>query len=293
MHRRRYLTLVGLGTTTLAGCAQPSLSDTNDSTEPTSTVASPTTVTTSTDDELHRLSMGETVTHDELSVTVGNLRVRNVIATRGVHTRLVTPELITEGGDSAPGQFLVVDIRIDGEPAAELDRLRLFPTMEGQRVPESSPVSVADAAGRYGFPVPTRVPEAASIRWDTGDGSFAWSLSADIRRSLGSEPSFRIEDVSVPREEGDLVLKLTVRNDGDRAGRFIARVSQADFSGGDIVTFTVSAGEARSETVSPGVLLYVENAGGGTLTIRYAGRSGLETIEHPVDVATTTTESAD
>lgn len=294
MDRRRYFALVGVGVATIAGCGKNTRSGptgtTSEVASPSETPPSSASVTT-TPEGTRLVPMGQSTSNDGTRMTVTNPRIRKAIATHGVHTRLVTYEMATDDSGPGDGQFLVVDILIDGEPAEDLDSLELRPNIERERISLDGPISVAGGEGIYAFPLPAEAPDQATLQWRTQEETTSWILPESVRWSLGREPSFRIDDIAVIRKDGDLVLELTVTNEGDRDGTFIARVSQEGFSGGDIVTFRVPREETTTHTDHPAVITYMENAGGGTLTIQYPGNSGLRTIEHAVSDIGATTES--
>lgn len=243
------------------------------------TEASPATPTPSADSR--RVSMGETVTVGDTSVTVGNPRVRKAVVTPGMaHTRVV----------ANAGQFVVVDIAVDGEtPEQPFDR-EFWSAVNGESQDGSDPLPTTDAGG-YAFTFPATRHDRAAIQWAADETDVFWSLPRAVLASLAAEPKFAVTAFRVPRRDGERVLELTVANEGERDGHFAARVSFDGYSGGSIVEFPVRAGESETYTGRPGdVLLYFENHGGETLIVEYPADDGLTSIERTVGSATTTGE---
>lgn len=226
--------------------------------------------------------MGRTVTLDDRSVTVANPRVRKAVVSRGAHARVV----------AGAGQYVEVDVTVDGTALDDADRggdLALRAVANGSPVPDGDALPTVES-GRFAVPFPAERHDVASIRWTTGESAVDWVLPAAVRERLAAEPAFRVADLAVPREDGDLGLEMPVANDGDRDGRFVARVSFEAFSGGAVVSLDVPAGETRRYSGRPGsVLLYLDNSGGGTLTVEYPGVDGLRQVEHGVPASGTAT----
>jgi hypothetical protein len=64
-----------------------------------------------------------------------------------------------------------------------------------------------------------------------------------------------VSELRIRTCEGERVLAFAVDNEGARDGGFAARVSREGFSGGSVVTFSVPAGESRTDTGRPGDVL--------------------------------------
>lgn len=226
--------------------------------------------------------MGRTVAVDGVRTTVRNPRVRKAVVVRGAHTYVVVTD----------GQYVVVDVTTDGAVPDESAAVDLGATVDGTPFADGDPLrTVGDG---YAVPFPAERHESAAIRWATGESEVRWELPATVRETLTVEPAFRVVDLAVPRRDGGLVLEMTVANDGARDGRFVAQVSFEGFSGGSVVEFPVPAGGTWSYTGRAGkILLYLENDGGGTLTVRYPVEDGLERLEHHVPVSGTATGSND
>jgi hypothetical protein len=226
--------------------------------------------------------MGQTVTVGNTRMTVENPRVRKAVTSRGPsHTHLV----------ANAGQYVVVDLTINGSTPEEPLERKLWSAVDGSARAESDPISTTAEQG-YAFPFPAKHHDTAAIRWETDEKDVDWELSAETRETLAVEPRFTVTDLQVPRRDDQLSLEMTVANDGERDGTFMARVSLDGFSGGSIIEFPVSAGESETYTGRPeDILLYAENSGGGTLTIQYPADEGLTMVEQSVRLPETTTES--
>lgn len=284
--RRRLLEAVGTtGTVFIAsGClANGETTDTPTGTEtPTAPTASDASTTSGGRDR--RVSMGQTVTVEGTAITVENPRVRKGVIVEGMaHTRVV----------ASAGQFVVVDVSVDGEQPDEMADLDLWSSVDGDKLSGSDPLwPLVGESPAYGFSFPAENHDGAAIL-HTGESSrTAWSLPATVRDALAREPRFSVTETDVLNRDGQLRLSMTVSNDGERDGTFRARVSQEGFSGGSIVEFPVAAGESRTYTGRPDdILLYLENQDSGTLTVQYPTDDGLTTIERSVELSQTQTDS--
>ena len=267
------LTTSALG---VSGCVGDSPTDPPAATEPA----------TPTPDRTRRVSIGETVTVDGTSVTVADPRVRKSISTLGVHG----PTFETFGG-----QFVVADVA-GGDPGQIGGTFRA--SVDGETAPisgprgDADPLPIADTERTYAFPFPVQSVETAAIRWSREEHTVYWDLPAEIRDALATEPAFRVVEFGLPRRDGELVLDLTVENEGDRDGLFWMQASFDAFSGHEIVQFPVPAGESRDYTGrANGLVLQFENNDGGTFEIEYPSEDGTDVLERTVSVSETPAES--
>jgi hypothetical protein len=290
--RRRLLEAAGTTGTVLitAGCLandETSSADTPTGTDtqtdtPTATPASEATTTSEGRDR--RVSVGQTVTVEDTSITVKNPRVRKAVVIEGMaHTRVIATE----------GQFVVVDVLIDGEQPEEVTNLDLWSSVDGEQLSGSDPLpSLIGKPEAYPFSFPAEHHEEAAILHTGENSRIYWSLPATVRDTLAREPKFTVPELEVLNHNGQLELNMTVANEGERDGVFKTRVSLDGFSGGSIVEFPVAAGESHTYTGRPDdILLYLENQGGGVLTVQYPTDDGLTTIERTVELSQTQTES--
>lgn len=276
MRRRSYLATFGAGVASLTGCLGvptnrgATRSESTRTPQPSPT-AEPTATTAS-----RRLPMGRSVTVDGSELRVANPSLEKAILAPGVHDPTVR---------TTAGQFVVVDVRRDGEPLDRGTEAVLRSSVDGEPPRESEPVPSAEP-GRWGFPFPAVESERAAVRWRTDGGDIYWNLPTTVRTTLDAKPSFRVTSATVPRRDGRLVLDLTVVNDGTRDGRFRAVVSMEAFSGREVIEFPVPAGESRRYTGRAGkLLLYFENNGGGTLAVRYPTDGSMARIERTVELS--------
>lgn len=271
--RRGVLATLGVSLVS-AGCLSSPPADQSNTTGGTSPTPTPAS------DDGRRVSMGTTVTVGGTSITVENPRVRKAVVTPGMaHTRVV----------ANAGQFVVVDITVNGtSPDQYFDR-DFWSVVDGKTLQGSDPLPTTDERG-YAFTFPAARHDKAAIQWETDKSDVYWSLPQSVLETLAVEPKFVVTDFQVPRRSGELVLELTVANEGNRDGHFAARVSFEAYSGGSIIEFPIPSGESKSYIGRPGkILLYFENHGGETLTVEYPADDGLTTIERTVNTSKTTT----
>jgi hypothetical protein len=276
MTRTRRTVLAALGTALVpGGClATPSADDADGVTTTNDDVT-----TTASSPPPRRVGMGESVTVGPTTVSVGNPTVRAAVAAPGpAHLNLVAAE----------GQYVVADVTVDGGPADPPLDITLRSAVDDRTLPEGDPFP-AEGSGRFAFPFPAEAHDAAAVAWTTDERDVYWTLPDATLDALATKPQFSLTDLRVPRRDGQRVLEMTVRNDGERDAHFTARVSLAAFSGGAFVDVPVPAGDSRTYTGRPGdILLYLENQGGGTLTVQYPAADGLTTVERAVESGTAT-----
>lgn len=243
MRRRTLLAFVGTG---LAGCSgRPPGAETGSPQQPTAATTSTTSDRNGTDHyALVRRVVGESVDVLGGTVAVENPRVRKSVVV-DQHT---SPVAMHRGT-----QFVVVDVShslddpprgsrframLDGDPAAG--------TSVAVRTTDHDGLTVA-------APAPARAVDEAGIAWVRGlPDSVVWSLPASVGEHLGREPVFTVHDVS--RVEGGDLVRFDVENTGDRGGTFNAVVRNTDAHDAyDVVSFDVSAGDRRTESVAPAV----------------------------------------
>lgn len=272
--RRTLLATVGTGF--VAGCVNSSGEDARRTSDDTSTgtTADGDVTTTATPPDTpqgRRVSMGEQASVGDTRVTVANPRVRTAVVSRGAHIRVVADA----------GQYVVVEVTTDGD-GVNPRNLGLQSAVDGSVVENGDPLSTTAGPNSYAFPFPAEQTESAAIR-TTADGSqVAWTLPATIRETLAVEPLFAVTSIAVSRRDGERVLELTVSNDGDRDGRFVAQVSLEGFSGGHVIEFSVPAGGTHEFTGRPDDILLMQENHGGDLTLEYPTYDGLTQLTHEV-----------
>lgn len=279
MQRRRYLALVGASTSAgvgaLAGCIGHSPGDGE-------TVTPTETATRTPSPAPRRVPMGRSLTVGDTRLTVGNPRVRKGVFGIGMHDPRV---------EATAGQFVVADVTVDGRSPDRLDEVTVASVAGGSVLPGGEGVATIHD-GVFAFPFPAEHHDSAAIGWQTEKRTVYWTLPGTVRDALAAEPTFRIDGFALPRRDGELLLELTVANDGDRDGRFIAEVSILNFSRNGTIEFPVPAGGSRTYRGRAGkIMLYFENDGDGTLTVQYPGDDGVARLERTRDVSDPTPES--
>ncbi|WP_256300772.1 hypothetical protein [Haloarchaeobius salinus] len=219
--------------------------------------------------------MGETATVGDRDVVLSEPRLRKGVYTTGVHD----PRLV-----AWRGQYIVVTVT--GSDLASIDDLRT-------EVPGGSDVSVSPTPTltdrEYAVPLPPGNHERAELVVEENGETARWSLPAAVQENVGNMPRFGIESSEFVRRDGDLELEMTVRNEGDRDGQFVATASSAAFSGKRAFEFPVAAGESYEYSgTAGGMALLFDNDGGGTFVVEYPGRDGVERHEIRAEMPGTT-----
>lgn len=293
MRRRTVLALVGAGAGVLAGCGSPVADDSSSSpsgtpgtspsetpTEPPSETPAGTPTETAASEPNRRVAMGTSVSVDGAEVTVEHPHVRQAI----VGKMSLTEETFLRAHE---GQYVLVDVTTGGD-APPAEDLRLRSLVDGRPVPDSEADVTLAGPPTLAVPFPTGRHESAAIRWSADGTTVDWSLPASVRERLAREPRFRVTNLATRHRDGELVLDMRVTNDGERDGLFTARVSLEGFNRGHVVQFPLAVGESRSYTDDSKILLYLEDDGGGTLTVQFPDANGLARRELRVERQTPT-----
>lgn len=265
MNRRQFLALCGGGSGVIAGClghgSVPASETTLVTDSPTTPCSDPAVPPKPT---LADPGAGETVQlGGDRAVTVAFVDLYRSVRTHGVssttHLDVATP---------ADAQFVVAEITVtvDGKPVDPSgEDLPVAIEVDGVRNPADRPVVINElgwtAAGTLvGFPVPDEPADNAAVVWTSdggGNDTTRWMVPAGIEDSLGTAPRFSVESVVTPSwtdRSGSFPVQVTVSNDGDRDGRFLAEFGVAVISDVGEIAFGVPAGEtvARCLFVEPG-----------------------------------------
>lgn len=265
MNRRQVLGLAAAGLPAIAGClgGSPDASTPDDTTEPTDTGRTSQSPTTT--ERPPRVEMGETATVGGREVTLSDPLLRKGVYTEGVHD----PQLVVWRG-----QFVVVTMR--GTTLRSLDALRV--AVPGDDEASQSPTPTL-AEGEYAVPIPTGEHETVELVVENAGESTRWRLPPSVADQVGSMPQFGVESAGFVRDDGDLLLELTIRNDGDRDGQFVATASSSGFTGNRTFDFHVPAGESQAYTGRAGGMTTLFDNDGGTFVIEYPGTRGVERHE--------------
>ncbi|MFB6080988.1 MAG: hypothetical protein ABEJ81_08325 [Haloferacaceae archaeon] len=244
--RRRLLALAG-PTLTVGGCLGSSAGDdatTDEQTTAGTTIdETPRRTTTPPDGPVRRAPGERYETADGWSLTVDPVGVQQGVLRFGVH---IDP--VWESGS----QFLVADVAVDGDGAPDPTDLNIFVRTDtldrSDRQYVHGETNADGRRQRFGYPVPTDPsPSRAAVVWSPDDGpAVRWSLGSDLVEALGAAPDFAVESFSVPETavpDDEFEATLSVGNDGDRDGTFLAEVGNALISDQPEVTLDVPVGE--------------------------------------------------
>ncbi|MFB6156381.1 MAG: hypothetical protein ABEJ34_00880 [Haloferacaceae archaeon] len=156
-------------------------------------------------------------------------------------------------------QFVVADAVVDGDGApdpAELNLSVRTDTLDrSDRYYVRAEDNEDDRRQRFGFPVPTDpAPSRAWIVWRPEEGpTVRWPLGDDRVAALGAAPTFAVESFETPKTavpDGDFEVTVTVRNEGDRDGTFLAEAGSAAISDQPEVAVEVPVGETGTGTAT-------------------------------------------
>jgi hypothetical protein len=273
MRRRALLSLFGAGAAGLAGCTDrlPAVGSGAPEESPDGSGGDPTDSPTDGPD-VRRVEMGESAIVDKQMLRVANPRVRaTVMQDASAWQSLAVPD----------GQFVVVDVTARGPVPEHRRDLTFGGTVDGEPTGDDPVLVAVDGAGgpfrppdwearRVAIPFPAASHERASVYWQVDDTTVRWPLDEATRQTLAAAPSFRVEELSARRVDGDVELTLAVANHGDRDARFQARVSfEAIHDASSAIAFDVPAGETASYEGVPRILEYHD--------IRTV------TVQHPAD----------
>ncbi|MFB6281387.1 MAG: hypothetical protein ABEH40_05165 [Haloferacaceae archaeon] len=203
------------------------------------TAGSPTTG----DGPVRRAPGDRHVTEEGWSLTVAAVGVRHGVVQFGT----VHPDPLWRDG----AQFVVADAVVAGDGAPDPADLRLFVRTDtldrSDRYYVHAATDADDRRQRFGFPVPTDpAPARAGVVWAPAEGpTVRWALPDGLVRDLGVAPAFAVESFDVPETaapDDEFEAAVTVRNDGDRDGRFLAEVGNGLVSDQPETTLDVPAG---------------------------------------------------
>lgn len=274
--RRTALQICGLGLVgVVAGCSSdegtPATTRTETATSTRSTVGTSDDQTTTPASQA-TASMGESVSAGGTTVTVSEPQVRKII-----YTPDAPPSHHVYPAGDTQSQFLTVAVETDGTDPTDLS---LRPVLDD--TPRSLGVyKISGDSGqrdRIGFQVPVESIARGVIEWQTPSGQrHRWALPDSEVAALGASPQFAVEAFDVPGElERDerFSATVTVRNTGERDGRFLGHVidegaSSVPFAGpfevpvatGETVTREITGTEVRRD---PGETTAILDWGLGT-----------------------------
>lgn len=243
MQRREALAGVGIAIAGLAGCVSDTTDGGSDDT-PEGRTPEP----THTDTAPQRLPIGDSAEFDDgTSITVGNPSVQaSIIANLSAFLAIQREDGL---------QFVVIDVNGDAgsDPssfALERNGTVESPPQSQQRV--RSVVRECDGTC-IAVPVNAEPVDSAGIVYRPDRGPRArWELGTETTTALSEVPELHLDNAVITDHDGNVGLRLTVQNVGDRDGLFLALVAPADMADvEDPIGFSVPEGETVTEIVAP------------------------------------------
>lgn len=195
------------------------------------------------------------ISSDGISVTISKPRVQKIIsAIHGGSSAHPSPKRKQES------QFLVVSVSTN---STHISSLNLTPVVNGTRF-DTRPYRESlsrQKSGPLGFAVPIKPAETAAIEWHPPTGErFRWELSQSVVDDISSSPEFEIERFVVPDKINSgsrFEARLTVRNYGDRDGRFLGVIRDggpSDVPWVNTFKFSVQVGESVDRKLAGGLV---------------------------------------
>jgi hypothetical protein len=253
VERRTVLTGIGAGVAALAGCAGEA--DREGGEETTAADATParsdtaaTAGAATTAPGVRRLAPGTATTvAGGASLAVSDPTVQGSVVEyysgffgvgRADGVQFVVVEAVGDA-DVEPTSFVLVrDGRVERPPRTQQFVRGVVRDCDGPCV--AVPVEAAPAA-------------SAAVAYRPDDEvRAAWALDDATVGALPAVPDLRLRDAAVVDADGDVGVRLSVENVGDRDGAFLALVAPAWVAdGAEPVGFAVPRGETVTETVVP------------------------------------------
>jgi hypothetical protein len=300
VNRRRLLALLGGASAhPLAGCLDdvevpgtPTTEPPPETTPPatgtrTPTGATPTPTPTPTDasnepDGPVELRFGRPYEPDGGGlVRPSNPRVRrSALLARGGHAELSTPE----------GQYLVVGLTVeppsDGwfePPPRRSLAVAGTGTGGGAFLVRDGPGTLVTPAyeayeARLALPAPVREYDDPALAWPRDGGSVRWRLPDAVAGRLAAAPAFEVTSVEATRGGSEVTLRLSVRNDGERDGEFLARVRLGGGSSDVWSTLRATVPADRSRTLEATPRSVTDAPVGARLDLSYSGGNATVTV---------------
>ncbi|MFB6221285.1 MAG: hypothetical protein ABEH90_07580, partial [Halolamina sp.] len=110
-----------------------------------------------------------------------------------------------------------------------------------------------------------------------GHPDVRWELSADVRSAISNPPRFEVRDFAAKDVPGDEIeISVTVSNNGERDGRFLAEAGDTEMSDQPEIEVAVPAGETVSATRR--VLASFRDREEVTVVLRWGGEERTRTV---------------
>ena len=169
-----------------------------------------------------------------------------------------TPEGVI---DEPNTQYVIVNI--DNQDAGPIADLPLALVVDGQTVADDFRQLGHIPSNRLAFPVSTRDAQTAALKLSASSSTDQWALPAAQLSKFGQAAEFAVPDLSVPdtiQYGHRFEVSFTVRNTGDRDGRFLAELAPTTKPGVERIRRQVAAGttETTSTILDPAWNRYSE-----------------------------------
>ncbi|WP_435335035.1 hypothetical protein [Haloarchaeobius sp. TZWWS8] len=202
------------------------------------------------------------------TTTVRNHHHTDVVA--DPERQYVVAAIVVDRQESAPDDGTTTDgTKTDQLPdASELD---VSVRLDGETYADSFPLDVYWSG--IGVPVPTGIePDDGELVVGLPDGAETrFSLSSTQLDRLAHVPRFTLDEFTLEAGNATVQATLTVSNDGDRDGRFLAELGTDSMSDTPEVEIDVPAGETATRTES--VPVAVEGSGEVTVVCQWGDES--------------------
>lgn len=264
MNRRQFIAASTGGLCSIAGCLSLGGEDAAGTGTGTPGTETRSATPTARRDDVTRVEFGQQAPVAGREVSLSEPRVRKAVFTYSqAHNQYL---------GAWKGQFVVVDVHVDGAPAEELEGFELHPSVEAVEDTRRGAEQ-----GQFAVPFPVGEYESPTVVADDGDEQTHWVLPDATAERLAVEPRFSIQDSNLHWDGEAWTLELTVSNEGQRGGWFRATVTTMGVSGNGPLQFEVPAGESRTYSgTAGGYLEYFDDDDDGRLTIEYPASDGVE-----------------
>ncbi|WP_435361221.1 hypothetical protein [Haloarchaeobius sp. DFWS5] len=251
MDRRRLLALSAASlssVTGFAGCLGLGADGSGDRTESTNipTESSRTSTETATVD-------GPTLVLDSLTVRRHTTRAAqhiDVVADPDSQYVVVDLDIVSAGSNVSDESAVTVSDRDD------LDAVEYAVVLDGDRYDDwFDNMHPAEISRHISIPVPTGIaPESGEFELSLGGGqSSRTTISKTHLGRIAQVPRFTLDEFTAEAGNATVQVTLTVTNEGDRGGRFLADLGPSTMSDRPEISFGVPPGETVTQQESIGI----------------------------------------